>query len=44
VDAKKIILDNQRIQTICPMELIPLEQGIRRYFDYVKQQMTEGLI
>ena len=37
VDAKKIILDNSRIRTICDFEMVSLEEGIRRYYDYIKQ-------
>lgn len=37
VDAKKIILDNTRIRSICDFKLVPLEEGIRRYYEYIKQ-------
>jgi len=37
VDAKKIILDNERIHSICDIDMISIEDGIRRYFEYVKQ-------
>lgn len=37
VDAKKIILDNSRIQSICNFKLVSLEEGIRRYIDYIRQ-------
>ena len=37
VDAKKIILDNSRIRSICDFEMVPLEEGIQRYYDYIKQ-------
>ena len=37
VDAKKIILDNSRIRSICDFELVSIEEGIRRYYDYIKQ-------
>ena len=37
VDAKKIILDNSRIRSICDFEMVSIEEGIRRYYDYIKQ-------
>ena len=37
VDAKKIILDNSRIHSICDFEMVSIEEGIRRYYDYIKQ-------
>lgn len=37
VDAKKIILDNTRIRTICPIQMIPIQEGIQRYYQYIKQ-------
>ena len=37
VDAKKIILDNSRIRSICDFEMVSLEDGIQRYYDYIKQ-------
>ena len=39
VDAKKIILDNTRIQTVCALEMMPLKEGIRRYYEYIRQGM-----
>lgn len=37
VDAKKIILDNSRIRSICDFEMVSLEDGMQRYYDYIKQ-------
>lgn len=37
VDAKKIILDNTRIQKICNFTPLSIEEGIRRYYNYIKQ-------
>lgn len=37
VDAKKIILDNSRIHSICDFEMVSIEEGIKRYYDYIKQ-------
>lgn len=37
VDAKKIILDNHRIRSVCDFEMVSLETGIQRYYDYIKQ-------
>ena len=37
VDAKKIILDNSRIRSICDFEMVSLEEGIQRYYNYIKQ-------
>ena len=36
VDAKKIILDNTRIRTICPIEMMPIQEGIRKYYEYIR--------
>lgn len=36
VDAKKIILDNSRIMEIEPFTLIGIEEGIKRYYEYIK--------
>ena len=38
VDAKKIVLDNTRIQSICNLQMVSLEDGIRRYYDYIQQR------
>ena len=37
VDANKIILDNSRIRSICDFDMVSIEEGIRRYYDYIKQ-------
>ena len=37
VDAKKIILDNSRIRSICDFAMVSIEEGIKRYYDYIKQ-------
>ena len=37
VDAKKIILDNTRIQTICKMKMVTINEGIQKYYEYIKQ-------
>ena len=37
VDAKKIILDNSRIRSICDFEMVSIEEGIKRYYEYIKQ-------
>ena len=34
---KKIILDNSRIHSICDFEMVSIEEGIKRYYDYIKQ-------
>lgn len=39
VDAQKIILDNSRIRSICDFEPVTPEDGIRRYYEFVKQRM-----
>ncbi len=36
VDVRKIILDNSRIMSVCPMELKGLEEGIKSVYDYLK--------
>lgn len=35
VDAKKIILDNTRIQSICDLQMVSTEEGIRKYYEYI---------
>ncbi|MGN1167838.1 MAG: NAD-dependent epimerase/dehydratase family protein [Lachnospiraceae bacterium] len=35
VDLKKIVLDNSRYLSVFPMELVPLEQGIKEYYSYI---------
>ncbi len=37
VDAKKIILDNNRIHSICDIDMMSIEEGIKRYHAYIKQ-------
>lgn len=37
VDAKKIILDNTRIRSICDMQMVSIEEGIKKYYEYIKQ-------
>lgn len=37
VDAKKIILDNERIHSICDFDMVSIEDGIRRYYEYIRQ-------
>lgn len=36
VDAKKIVLDNERILSICNIELTKFENGFENYYEYVK--------
>ena len=35
VEVKSIILDNSRIMSVENFELIPIEEGIHRYYDYI---------
>lgn len=37
VDAKKIILDNHRIRSVCNFDMVSIEEGINRYYRYIKQ-------
>lgn len=37
VDAKKIILSNEKIKTFYKDELIPFEEGIKKYCDYLNE-------
>lgn len=37
VDAKKIILDNHRIRSVCNFDMVSIEEGIGRYYCYIKQ-------
>lgn len=39
VDLGRIVLDNQRIRNIWPYDLIPLEQGIKKYLAYLQQNL-----
>lgn len=42
VDAGKIILDNQRILSLGKLEMTPLREGIRKYYEYIKENMKRG--
>jgi len=42
VDAKKIILDNSRIHSICNIEMMPIETGIKKYYEYIKQKAAKA--
>lgn len=37
VDAKQIVLDNSRILAITQKELVGLEEGIKKYYQYIKR-------
>lgn len=39
VDAKKIILNNERIMSIHAVPLVPVEQGIRKYYQWLKKEI-----
>ena len=39
VDAKKIILNNERIMNIHAVPLVPVEQGIRKYYQWLKKEI-----
>lgn len=39
VDAKKIILLNERISSIHKMPLVPIEQGIKMYYEQLKKEI-----
>lgn len=36
VDVKKIILDNSRVMSVSPVELMGIEEGIKSVYDYLK--------
>ena len=36
VDVRKIILDNSKIMTLYPMDLVKIEEGIRSVYDYLR--------
>ena len=36
VDVRKIILDNSRIMSVCPMKLVGIEEGIKSVYEYLK--------
>lgn len=42
VDAKKIILDNSRIHTICDFQLLSIEEGIQKYHEYIKANAAKA--
>ena len=42
VDAKKIILDNSRIHSICDVQMVSIEEGIQKYYDYVKESVAKA--
>lgn len=35
VDAKKIILDNSKIRTVYREDMVTLEEGIKKYYQYL---------
>ena len=39
VDAKKIVLDNSKIQSICNINILSIEEGIKRYYQNLQEQM-----
>lgn len=41
VDARKIILDNSRILALTGQKLVGLDEGIYKYYHYIKNQMRE---
>ena len=41
VDAKKIVLDNTRIKGIYKEKLVSLEEGIEKYYEYLKINMAQ---
>ncbi len=42
VDAKKIILDNSRIHTICDFQMVSIEEGIGNYYKYIKEKAAKA--
>lgn len=42
VDAKKIILDNSRIHTICDFQMVSIEEGIGNYYEYIKEKAAKA--
>lgn len=38
VDVQKIVLDNSRVQNICNIKLISIEDGIKKYCDYLRNK------
>ena len=42
VDAKKIILDNSRIHTICDLQMVSIEEGIEKYYEYIKENAAKA--
>lgn len=42
VDAKKIILDNSRIHTICDFQTVSIEEGIGNYYRYIKENAAKA--
>lgn len=42
VDAKKIVLDNSKIQSICNINILSIEEGIKRYYQSLQEQMKQS--
>lgn len=42
VDAKRIILDNSRIHTICDLQMVSIEEGIKKYYEYIKESVANA--
>lgn len=42
VDAKKVILDNSRIHTICDMQMVSIEEGVKKYYEYIKENAAKA--
>ena len=42
VDAHKIMLDNSKIKKVEEFRLVEIEQGIRLYYEYIKQHKRES--
>lgn len=41
VDAREIVLDNTRIREICDFKLVPIEEGILKYYNYIRKGLKK---
>lgn len=42
VDVRRIVLDNRRIKSLYKKDLITIEDGLARYYDFLKHRLSSG--
>ena len=42
VDARKMILDNHKVVAVCGNHVTLFEDGVKRYYEYLKRQMQDA--